>query len=311
MRKFGIEIEAVGMTCSAVSHLLNENGIDCVSEGYTHRVMRTWKVVHDISVFNGFEVVSPPLSGSEGIEEVRKVIELLNEAGCDVNRSCGVHVHIDCNDITAQHIANIFNRYKTYETQIDATMPQSRRGTNNQYCKSLQSHRAVGTCATPLATAAQMGDRYHKVNLTSFAKYGTIEFRQHSGSLNRAKVSNWIKFLLQFVEASRPQENEVNTETVDTNLRGQSKTIVEHLQQVPSSGMTAARLAAELNTTTASIQSTVCRLRKRGYHISTGRRYRLLAGNGTMTSAVSDSLFKGIDTNLKAYYDRRIAFLAA
>ena len=317
-RRFGIEIEVVGITCSEVAQLLESNGIRCANAGYNHRTMQTWKVVTDASVARGCEIVSPPLSGAEGIEEVRKVVELVNEYGADVNKSCGIHVHIDCNDLSAQHIANIFNRYRHNEAQIDAVMPASRRGNSNMYCKSIRDLAQLRPLRTARDTARQVHDRYYKVNLTSFAKYGTIEFRQHSGSLNRAKIANWIKFLIQFVEASAPSvapRETVTTSTASRGLRGKSKAIVDLLA---NGSATAQEIAETIGTTVASVQSIVCRLRRRGYHISTGRRYRLLAASAqpqvTETAApvqTNTSLWHGIDANIKAYYERRARFLAA
>jgi hypothetical protein len=48
---------------------------------------------------------------------------------------------------------------------------------------------------------AQMG-RYFKVNLQALRVHGTVEFRQHSGTVDGTKVENWVRFLLGFVERS-------------------------------------------------------------------------------------------------------------
>lgn len=41
--------------------------------------------------------------------------------------------------------------------------------------------------------------RYHKLNLVSLWVHGTIEFRQHSGTVDADKAVNWIELLMQFV----------------------------------------------------------------------------------------------------------------
>lgn len=48
-----------------------------------------------------------------------------------------------------------------------------------------------------------MGSRYFKVNLMSFQRHGTIEFRQHSGTVNATKIANWVRFLGQFIDNSK------------------------------------------------------------------------------------------------------------
>jgi hypothetical protein len=37
-------------------------------------------------------------------------------------------------------------------------------------------------------------DRYRALNFNAYAKYGTVEVRQHQGTLNADKIINWIKF---------------------------------------------------------------------------------------------------------------------
>lgn len=315
--KFGIEIEAKGISLNQVASLLTNAGIQCTNEGYTHRVLSNWKVVTDSSVHGGFELVSPPLEyNDENIELVRKVIELLNEAGCSVDKQCGLHVHMEVSHLTGQHVANIYNRYRKYETNFDALQPESRRANNNSMCQSLCGRPEVQAHDSVADVCAQRQDRYRKLNLASFVKYGTIEFRQHAGSLNKAKVSKWLKFLGQFIEASRPVELVANsTELTASGITGKSKRIVEMLTAQPY-GVSATSLADTLGMTRASVQSAVCRLRRNnGVHISSGgSRYRLLApataSTGTQVSTV-DSFWKGIDQTTKTFYERRASALAS
>jgi len=61
----------------------------------------------------------------------------------------------------------------------------------------------------PLSTSegiqvlSRMGEHYHRVSVTPLQKYGTIEFRQHHGTVNGTKITNWIRFLLNHVEMAR------------------------------------------------------------------------------------------------------------
>ena len=49
-------------------------------------------------------------------------------------------------------------------------------------------------------------DRYFKVNPISYDRHKTIEFRQHSGTTDYEKISNWILFLAKLVEFSYKKE---------------------------------------------------------------------------------------------------------
>jgi hypothetical protein len=44
--------------------------------------------------------------------------------------------------------------------------------------------------------------RYRKVNIASFNRHGTIEFRQHEGTMDPDRILNWVQFCTHFVEES-------------------------------------------------------------------------------------------------------------
>ena len=80
-------------------------------------------------------------------------------------------------------------------------MPRSRRGAA-RWCASIKgSENRIKRCSSKSAQAYEMG-RYYKVNLTNVATRGAMEFRQHSGTTDFRKISNWLGFLQQFVETS-------------------------------------------------------------------------------------------------------------
>ena len=316
-RQFGIEIEAYNLTKNEVVALLQANNVNVkTTTEYTHRVVRgQWKVLSDASVEGelgtvpSFEIVSPPLSGAEGLAEARKVIDLLNEAGADVNKKCGIHVHVDANDLSPEHIVNVFNRYRENEEQIDAFMPRSRRRSNHSLVKSLRDLQPIQARENARETCAQIWDRYYKVNLQAYLKYGTIEFRHHGGSLNAAKITHWVNFLLQFVEASRP----VQAQPV-RRLTGKTACIVQLIADHPAS-YTAHNLADLLESTADSIWTTIARLKRvHGFVIHSDRdnRYTIAhnpAQNATATP--TSDLWAGVDSNIVTYYERRTAFLGA
>jgi len=220
-RTFGIEIEFVNASPRTVATALNEV-VDCHYEGYTHQVTRHWKVVTDSSLNsydNAGEVVSPILKGVEGARELERVCTALDTIeGIKVNRQCGLHVHLDANDMTVGQIQTVYNRYADYEAQIDLVMPRSRRG-DARWAAKLDdkdevNHNRVKS-KRDLSNATYT--RYKKLNLESLTKYGTIEFRQHSGTLSFVKMINWISFLMQFVERSIQLTTVVRTKRVNRN----------------------------------------------------------------------------------------------
>lgn len=176
-----------------------------------------WKIVSDGSLaiidnFHGMELVTPVLDTSKAahLRMVRKVCAVLQEMGCTVNSSCGLHVHVDGNDLSVEQIKTIFHRYTKFESTIDLMVPSNRRGANVYYAKggnniinNVESCQTMNALMRVLPVRSGIPDRYFKVNLWALERHGTIEFRQHSGSINADTILNWVEFLTSFVEASK------------------------------------------------------------------------------------------------------------
>ena len=200
-----------------------------------------WILGYDGSVHvrnhRSLELKSPPIKLSE-IGRLKKVYEYLDEVG-KVNRTCGQHVHVDTNDMTFKQKKKILIAYLINEDVIDMMHPVSRRygiGVGSQYCGSgvgrrgisfhnadqnnsndrgtiyatLQEHYksvVINECIKKIKKAKNLsklrldgfGDKFSNVKIDS--RYGTLEFRQHSGTLEYKKIMNWIIFLNQFVIA--------------------------------------------------------------------------------------------------------------
>jgi len=206
-RKFGVEIEFLhleGCSQSDVARVVSAHGVECQLASYGHNTVSYWKVVPDSSC--GLELVSPVLSGEAGLNEIKAVCQALSEIGAKVNKRCGLHVHVDGRDLSNSQIAKVFLNYAKYEAVFDSLVPQSRRGNNNSFSKSIQTvfNMEAGYMKSFVKAPALVNfmDRYHKVNLEALARHGSIEFRQHSGTTDADKIINWVVLVIGFVEAS-------------------------------------------------------------------------------------------------------------
>lgn len=215
--KFGIEIEAFSYTTSRreIARLITEEGVDCYEEGYNHSTRSHWKIVYDISVTGGgsnsIEVVSPILYGEDGLQQVKTVLSVL-EQYAKVDRTCGIHVHHDASEHTVQNIRTLGKMYLNYESNIDSILPKSRRENNNRFCHSMIGGYGSGernydemwemySNAKSIHNIVEnQNTRYQKLNFKAYVVHGTIEFRQHSGSLDFEKVSNWVLLTGSFME---------------------------------------------------------------------------------------------------------------
>ena len=241
-RAFGIELEVLarpGSSREKIAAAIRAAEVSCNAEGYGHSVPTAWKVVTDGSLpqNRGMEVVSPKLYGEAGIAEARKVADALVAAGCTVTTQCGFHVHVDGSDFTPEQLAKVAVNYLWFETFFDHVMPESRRGSHNRYVQSNRSRfggygtdalnagiervanaaKGLGLYAQPVSHESVIrafcgGDRYFKLNLVAFHRQGSIEFRQHSGTVEADKIEHWVRLTSAFVEkakVSKPRPRKV------------------------------------------------------------------------------------------------------
>lgn len=112
--------------------------------------------------------------------------DLLYEFGAKINKSCGLHVHLDCRDLTnkvgqisKQRVGVRAARLGRALPVLSQMVPKSRR--NNEYCA--------------LGVSDYNGRRYFAINKTSLKKFGTIEVRLHSGTTDFSKINRWVDLL--------------------------------------------------------------------------------------------------------------------
>jgi Putative amidoligase enzyme len=215
---FGVEIETYlpeGTTqqqaCEAVNQRLGALG-RCTVESYNHQVRGHWKIVTDGSLSDyvrGVEFVSPILRGEDGLKQVEVVCKALTDFGCTVNRRCGYHVHVGAAGMPLDFFKNIVKLYSIYEPVIDSLMPRSRRASTNMYCRSMTTANPARLDAArdfnqilTAATGTSAESRFYKLNLSAFRRHRTVEFRQHSGTLDAVKAVNWVVTCLKMVSAA-------------------------------------------------------------------------------------------------------------
>ena len=223
-RTFGIEIEAYNVDKHTLCAALNAAGVACFVETYNHETRYGhWKIVPDGSIqgMQSFELVSPPLKGQAGLNAIKTVCRVLAACGAKVNKSCGLHVHHDANDLTLNAWKNLCKYYMKYEETLDTLLPWSRRANNNgttpdgryehqNFCQSLRLQFATlrdgfvaidrATDLRSLASILCAQDRYYKLNLMAFWRHGTVEVRHHSGTVDYEKIAAWVSLTQGMLE---------------------------------------------------------------------------------------------------------------
>jgi hypothetical protein len=218
-RKYGVEIEFTGIDQNTAVEAIRSAGIDITYEGYNHTTISTWKLVYDSSC--GLEAVSPILQGEEGLRQIATVCNALNAAGAMIDRRCGYHVHLDVSDFEMRHFKNLIKLWIKFEDVFDTFQPESRKGSNNQYCRSNLKNFGTITNGIEQATACRngftevdrcrsidqlcrlFGTRYMKLNCEAYFRHRTIEVRHHAGTLNADKAVNWVLLMMELYETAK------------------------------------------------------------------------------------------------------------
>lgn len=125
---------------------------------------------------------------------LERLCKVLNNLGAEVNKSCGLHVHLDCRDIQ-DSINSVNSRAKRLGNALPVLsqlVPQSRL--SNTYCR--------------LGVSRIDGERYYAINKTAFKKYKTIEIRLHSSTTSFKKISEWALLLFSISRETSLTNNE-------------------------------------------------------------------------------------------------------
>lgn len=126
-------------------------------------------------------------------EEVREVLpnllKTLDYMGARVNKSCGLHVHID----QRQAIDPALNFQKLVRSLglLYQVIPPSRK--TNTYCKR-NRHGQFDVAARR--------SRYRAINASAYYKHKTLEVRLFGGTLDATKIINWIEVLHAIVDGA-------------------------------------------------------------------------------------------------------------
>jgi hypothetical protein len=148
------------------------------------------------------EISSPILSGKKGLDEVKRFVELLHYLGCSVNKTCGLHVHVNSKNNSSLEKLAVLSAYHHNQKYLNKFFAKHRQNSNNRYIGNLlvdnlcdEIHNALECDEDGIGTEKYSNIRIHEV-------LPTIEFRQHEGTLNIKKILKWIEFCLDFHEVS-------------------------------------------------------------------------------------------------------------
>ncbi|MGB1204417.1 MAG: amidoligase family protein [Chitinophagales bacterium] len=215
-RYFGVEIEAFNIPRADLTRALKRAGIKVKTDNRSSDAYEQnyWKVTTDSSIAGNqtFELVSPKLKGTAGIKELEKVCEVLKQKNAKINKSCGLHIHLDATDFSLDDWKALIKNHINYEKLITSFMPKSRR--KNTYCKSMMKsygskksiYQAIDRCNSIEDIRDFYNSKYYRLNVQSYFRHKSVEFRQHSGTIEFEKIKNWILLLNTLVKKAKKHE---------------------------------------------------------------------------------------------------------
>lgn len=221
---FGLELEFGGITrkkaASTIARVLNgtPRWVGGTYDKFTVTAPdgRDWTIMSDASVHSmggqACEFVTPKCT-YEDIETVQECIRVLRRAGAKIDRSCGLHIHIDGANHTAQSLKNLAFTFRAKQDLIFKAVAPDRR--DNRYCKPLTDDLVGNIKKIKKLDGEKMKDawygtyrdyhdasahyhasRYHALNLHSLWYRGTVEFRLFNSTLHAGEVRAYINLCL-------------------------------------------------------------------------------------------------------------------
>lgn len=179
-----------------------------VSKCFSASNRRYWRVERDGSLRNGLEyVLSGPISLMDVEPAVESLFNKFNEAELVLSDRCSTHVHINCDTAKLNEIVSLFCLWALFEDIVIPWCGVTRTG--NHFCtplsvspdpiKIMQDACKTG-CLNPAGGGRNL--RYTAVNLYSFPKFGSVEFRSLRGAESPDMVVKWVKYLARLKELS-------------------------------------------------------------------------------------------------------------
>lgn len=141
----------------------------------------------DLSVRDCVEVVvcAPRETYRELLAAVCGVITACHGA---VNRSCGLHVHLDQRNLPLDAVQAVYTRLAAAQPLLRRFVSASRLGEEgDRYCA--RSPRVWST-----------GSRYRAINACAYQTHRTLEIRLHQGTIDATKITNWVALLIAIAD---------------------------------------------------------------------------------------------------------------
>lgn len=152
---------------------------------------------------------------------MKKICQVLASTNSIVNKSCGMHVHLDMRSRNAERA---YQNLVSVQNVLFKMNPKSRA---EKYAKKVTNRNFEEVRNTPTNGFEY---RYLGINPIAMNRHNTIEIRIHSGTTDYTKITNWIAILIKVANSeARIVKNYVslNKFCEDFDVNDKLKTYIE------------------------------------------------------------------------------------
>ena len=206
----------VGVEIEACNDYQDEMDSDVYFSNYDYK--ENWRCVHDGSINPNDDgmgrefITRGGLIGDALYNTIDNMTDMLRKRDWYVNRSCGLHVHIDARDLEWRQLKYVLLVGKLCENVLYKMVPPSRSKSSwaRRIPMSYHNINAIHDEDSFIDSWYSSHDahpsmekyndsRYCGINMHSRVIHGSIEFRHHSGTLNADKIKHWIEICQSIV----------------------------------------------------------------------------------------------------------------
>lgn len=146
-------------------------------------------------------VLYQPVNKAKVTETLAMLWAAKDKVGAEFNpsRRCGVHIHMNVQQLSEQQVWNLIGTYLFFENILVRWAGESREG--NLFClRASDAHELVDMLARVRLSGSflpHMNDhvRYASVNINSIGRYGSLEFRALGTPADPQRIAQWVRML--------------------------------------------------------------------------------------------------------------------
>ena len=260
---FGVEVEMTGITRMQAAEALAAYfgttpqylGTYYDTWGVTDPEGKVWKLMSDGSInperktADGYEslsknsmeggerqveMVTPKLTYAE-LPKLQECVRRVKKAGAKVNKSCGIHIHVDAANHNRQSLKNLIgimyskedilfkalrvnpDRARDFCQKVREPMLRQARTLSSDETTDLTQLEKIWYEGNVRSTEHYNWTRYYALNLHSVFYRGTVEWRCFNSTLHAGKVAAYVNLCLAISAQAIAQRSTVMRKTHSDN----------------------------------------------------------------------------------------------